>query len=218
MENTPISEESKDLSLRPYQLEVQRIKDKHGDLDQIRMKLGMSRRQTCQLLLVDPSAWTRWIKTDAPAHVYQALNWLLELKKTNPEAAGPVNLHTRVEKVEGLFALKVQSLEKQISQIESLLGHWMIMQRTVQAQQQQVVGTKVDPSSSQSKPSSTRRSNSKAKYAKKAKKQKINKRKKVQLLVKKKTKRVLKKKNRKKPRIQKKKMKFNRLKPRNRRK
>lgn len=136
MENKMISEQSENLPLHPYQVEVQKIKDNCGDLDQIRIKLGMNQRQICKLLLVDPSAWTRWIKTDAPPHIYQALRWLLELKKTNPEAAGPVNLHTRVEKVEGLFAIKVQTLENKISHIENLFETLVGIQNDLHAHHQ----------------------------------------------------------------------------------
>jgi hypothetical protein len=39
-----------------------------------------------QLLLVDPSAWTRWTQTDqgAPPHVWRALAWYLALQDKYP--------------------------------------------------------------------------------------------------------------------------------------
>ena len=70
-----------------YASQVQQIKDEIGDLESIRKNLGMSRKQICQLLLVNPSAWTRWTKSSqgAPPHFYRALEWLIYIhNKQNP--------------------------------------------------------------------------------------------------------------------------------------
>lgn len=63
------------------QLEV--LRKKHGSLEDIRRELGFSQKQMGELLLVDASAWSRWIKPgeDAPAHIYQALGWYLETRE-----------------------------------------------------------------------------------------------------------------------------------------
>jgi transcriptional regulator with XRE-family HTH domain len=45
-----------------YEAETQVIERKLGDLEAIRQQLGLSQRKIAQLLLVDPSAWTRWTK------------------------------------------------------------------------------------------------------------------------------------------------------------
>ena len=70
-----------------YASQVQKIKERLGDLEGIRKNLGMSRRQICQILLVNPSAWTRWTKSSqgAPPHFYRALEWLIYIhsKKAN---------------------------------------------------------------------------------------------------------------------------------------
>ncbi len=73
------------LRLR-YEAEVTVIKRKLGDLEQMRESLGLSQRKMCQLLLVDPSAWTRWTKggEDAPPHVYRMLQWYLALEEKYP--------------------------------------------------------------------------------------------------------------------------------------
>src|ERR1700722_3932517 len=70
-----------------YEAEVQFLKQQNGDLEQIREKLGLSRRKICQLLLVDPSAWTRWTSVDgeAPPHIYRALDWYLSILEKDPE-------------------------------------------------------------------------------------------------------------------------------------
>lgn len=69
------------------------------NLEQIRMKLGLSRRQICKLLKVDPSAWTRWMKTPqgAPAHVHQSLEWYMKLVEQNPETHAPQLLAQKFE-------------------------------------------------------------------------------------------------------------------------
>lgn len=71
-----------------YDAEVEVIKKQHGQLEDMREKLQLSRRQICRALLVDPSAWTRWTRLDldgrpiseAPAHVYKMLALFLEQK------------------------------------------------------------------------------------------------------------------------------------------
>ncbi len=70
-----------------YEAEVSNIKKTHGDLEGIRRKLGLSKRKVAQLLLVDPSAWTRWTKKkgEAPPHIYRALQWYLLLQDKHPE-------------------------------------------------------------------------------------------------------------------------------------
>lgn len=68
-----------------YESEVTVIKRQLGGLEQIRQSLGLSQRKICQLLMVDPSAWTRWLKTDgAPPHIYRALQWYLQLMDKHP--------------------------------------------------------------------------------------------------------------------------------------
>ncbi len=59
---------------------VAAICEKHGGLERMRARLGFSQKQMSELLLVDPSAWTRWVRDgeSAPAHIYQALAWYFE--------------------------------------------------------------------------------------------------------------------------------------------
>lgn len=74
-----------------YSAEVEIIKKKWGDLEDIRKTLGISQRKMSQLLMVDPSAWTRWTKykQDPPAHIYRALSWFLLLQEKDPTLANP---------------------------------------------------------------------------------------------------------------------------------
>lgn len=73
------------LRLR-YEAEVEVIKRKLGSLEDIRNQLGLPQRKLCQLLLVDPSAWSRWIREgeDAPPHIYRMLQWYLALEEKYP--------------------------------------------------------------------------------------------------------------------------------------
>lgn len=70
-----------------YDAEVLAITKQHGNLEDIRRKLGLSKRKIAQMLLVDPSAWTRWTSADgeAPPHIYRALEWYLLLQDKHPE-------------------------------------------------------------------------------------------------------------------------------------
>ena len=70
-----------------YDAEVTVIKSKLGDIEKIRSELGLSQRKISQLLMVDPSAWTRWMhgKTPVPAHIYRSLQWYMALIDKSPE-------------------------------------------------------------------------------------------------------------------------------------
>lgn len=78
---------SKTSTRMRYEAEVLFLKRQNGDLEQIREKLGLSRRKICQLLLVDPSAWTRWTQEggEAPPHIYRALDWYISILEKDPE-------------------------------------------------------------------------------------------------------------------------------------
>jgi len=88
LDNLESSETRAKTSLRmKYEAEVVAFRKREGSLEDIRRKLGLSKRKIGQLLLVDPSAWTRWTKADgdAPPHIYRALEWYLLLQDKHPE-------------------------------------------------------------------------------------------------------------------------------------
>jgi len=75
-----------------YEAETKVFRAQHGGLEDIRRKLGFSRRKMCLLLLVDPSAWTRWVRDESrvPPHIYRSLEWFLALNEkslTHPDLA-----------------------------------------------------------------------------------------------------------------------------------
>jgi transcriptional regulator with XRE-family HTH domain len=82
---TPTHRAKSSLRLK-YEAEAQVLRARLGDLESIREKLGLSQRKICQLLLVDPSAWTRWTRSGevAPPHVYRMLQWYLALNDKYP--------------------------------------------------------------------------------------------------------------------------------------
>ncbi|MGE0764604.1 MAG: hypothetical protein AB7N80_15115 [Bdellovibrionales bacterium] len=73
------------LRLR-YESEARVILRQIGGLEGARKTLGLSQRKICQLLLVDPSAWTRWTRDEAkvPPHVVRSLQWYLTLETKDP--------------------------------------------------------------------------------------------------------------------------------------
>ena len=70
-----------------YEAESQVIRKKLGSLEEIRSQLGLTQRKMCQLLMVDPSAWSRWQKDQGkiPPHIYRSLQWYMALIDKAPE-------------------------------------------------------------------------------------------------------------------------------------
>jgi hypothetical protein len=77
-----------------YEAETRVFRSKFGGLEDVRRRLNLSRRQMSQLLLVDPSAWTRWTRDEerVPPHIYRALEWYLTLE-------GRSELHPQLSKI-----------------------------------------------------------------------------------------------------------------------
>lgn len=121
-----------------YLLEREKIKNEIGDLENIRLRLGLSQRRICMLLLVDPSAWTRWNKTEAPPHIYQALRWLLELRKINPDVTAPNNIESRVELLQSATQSKIRDLENSVEILEKTLALSSTVQPATQPDYSQI--------------------------------------------------------------------------------
>jgi hypothetical protein len=107
------------LRLR-YEAEVSVIKRKLGDLETIRNLLGLSQRKMCQLLFVDPSAWTRWAKhgEEPPPHVYRMLTWYLALNDKYPAMDVNFWIHTVARAQSGAFeAFQDENQTRQIREL-----------------------------------------------------------------------------------------------------
>ncbi|HEX4924041.1 MAG TPA: hypothetical protein VFV50_08140 [Bdellovibrionales bacterium] len=90
-DNEPLSGETvraKSALRFQYEARAEVIKREIGDLEEVRRSLGLTRREICQILMVDPSAWTRWVQQGAPPHIYQALSWYLQTRSLERRRAG----------------------------------------------------------------------------------------------------------------------------------
>ncbi len=76
-----------------YEAQARQIAHQIGSLEDVRQRLGLSRRRICQLLLVDPSAWTRWTRDPGsiPPLVYQALHWYLQSQERGRDIGAPLS-------------------------------------------------------------------------------------------------------------------------------
>ncbi len=117
VERAPISRNKTQLRSH-YENQVEVIKNQFGDIDKMRIQLGLSQRQMAHLLMVDPSTWTRWLKQKkgAPPHIYRALQWLMIIREQLPDNAvipvQPNNANTmKIAK-----QLDVQFFEKQMKE------------------------------------------------------------------------------------------------------
>lgn len=114
LNNTPEQAVPSGLKNRDFNLKTaQLIRSQIGDIEEIRNSLGLSRRKMCQLLLIDPSTWTRWTtgKTTPPPYIYRMLQWGLAIMDKYPETHPLANY----EKFEQLK--KIEELEKKIEQL-----------------------------------------------------------------------------------------------------
>lgn len=106
-----------------YEAQVSVIQKQIGNLDEIRGNLGLSQRKMAQLLLVDPSSWTRWTKQgdEAPPHIWRALQWYLALREKIPGLTPQYFISTNPQ-VLHQKALKELDLERQerIENMENL--------------------------------------------------------------------------------------------------
>lgn len=138
-----------------YEAQVEVIKRQLGDLEKIRQDLGLSQRKICQLLMVDPSAWTRWTKKgeSAPPHIYRALQWYAILQEKIPgltpqyfvgkdpevlHQAALQRIQAEVQKrqeFEEAFSVQNLRLEKQVSELvrlnETLQDSKLILEQEV---------------------------------------------------------------------------------------
>lgn len=112
-----------------YEAEVEVLRRKIGDLETIRERLGLSQRKMSQLLLVDPSAWTRWTKQNEnpPPHIYRMLQWYLALQDKYPALDVNFWLHTvaRETKLEtSAVSQTAKDLEQIKERVERLVGEF----------------------------------------------------------------------------------------------
>lgn len=109
------------LRLR-YETEMAVLKRDLGSLEDIRIRLGLSRRKICQILMVDPSAWTRWTSgiTEPPPHIYQALRWYTESRTHDV---------SKIDKIHGQMmseTLHLRELLRNLEQTHRRSRYWIM--------------------------------------------------------------------------------------------
>lgn len=109
-----------------YEAEVSFLRKQNGELEQIRERLGLSRRKICQLLLVDPSAWTRWTApgSEAPPHIYRALDWYLSIMEKDPEYRRLATRFAQWLSQEKDYEGRLASLERLLSTQKLSVKRW----------------------------------------------------------------------------------------------
>jgi transcriptional regulator with XRE-family HTH domain len=102
-----------------YEAQLEVLHRKNGGLEDIRQRLGFSQKQMCELLLVDASAWSRWIKKDenAPGHIYQALDWYIEAQKNRRTFKPQLPEMTFIEKTPDIKRVSQFSQTESVSDI-----------------------------------------------------------------------------------------------------
>ena len=122
-----------------YEAETHVIERKLGDLETIRERLGLTQRKMAQLLLVDPSAWTRWTKGDdeAPPHIYRMLQWYLALEEKYPALDVNFWLNTvaQIPEKSGIHAQQSRVLQAELhaarDRLDSLEEHFEQKERAL---------------------------------------------------------------------------------------
>lgn len=91
-----------------------------GWIEEIRTHLALSRRQICLLLKLDPSAWSRWEKTESiPRSVFQALIWYVQLIHQNPQIHAPYGLEKKLQSQARENEMRIHHLKKEILQLKN---------------------------------------------------------------------------------------------------
>lgn len=89
-------------------------------LEEIKTHLALSGRQICLLLKMDPSAWSRWSKSESvPKHVYQALVWYVQLIFQSPQVHQPYELEKKIKSQARENDMRLSSLKKEIERLKN---------------------------------------------------------------------------------------------------
>ncbi len=100
-----------------YEAQVAVIKKQLGDLESVRTGFGLSQRKMAQLLMVDPSSWTRWTKQgdETPPHIWRALQWYSVLQEKIPGLTPQyfINQSPQVLHKKALQELDTERLQRQ---------------------------------------------------------------------------------------------------------
>lgn len=115
LESNDVEITSRGLTSRDFNLKTaELIKSQIGNIEEVRKSLGLSQRKMCQLLLIDPSTWSRWAtgKTEPPPYVYRMLQWGLAVMEKYPETH-PLSNYEKFEQLK-----KSEELSQRVAQLE----------------------------------------------------------------------------------------------------
>ena len=136
IDHTPPPPRLKSAQRLKYEAEVRSLTKKVGNLEDMRAQLGLTKRKMAQLLLVDPSAWSRWTKQeeDAPPVIYRALQWYLALNDKYPSLDVGFWLQTIARPTPNLDDRALAEAEKQRShRLEALEAEVQRLRRQLDA-------------------------------------------------------------------------------------
>ncbi len=125
-----------------YEAQAEVLRRQMGGLLGVQKELGLSARKICQLLLVDPSAWSRWSRdeTQIPPHIWRALHWYYALQEKVPGLNASYFLGRDTESIEKTLEKKWEIQEAaRDSQMEALSFEKKELTREVEALRQRVV-------------------------------------------------------------------------------
>jgi hypothetical protein len=107
-----------------YDAQTAVIERQLGGLESVRSKLGLSQRKMAQLLMVDPSAWTRWNRPGikAPGVVWRALQWYMILNEKVPGLTPNYFLGPSSD----VLSERLSKFEQKIGDLERKLKLWRI--------------------------------------------------------------------------------------------
>ena len=102
------------------------IQKQIGDIEQVRASLGLNKKRMCELLLIDPSTWTRWTtgKTAPPPWLYRTLQWGLAVMDKHPEFHP---LLIRQNTTANSSSLEIKRLSAQINSVKKDLRRWVFI-------------------------------------------------------------------------------------------
>jgi len=99
-----------------YEAKSNLIRKQLGGLKGVQNKLQLSQRKLAQLLMVDPSTWTRWVKNEdsIPPHIWRSLEWYLALQDQVPGLSAQYFIGKSTDDIEQRFELLQKELKENL--------------------------------------------------------------------------------------------------------
>ena len=107
---------------------VDGIKQRHGGVEAMRKKLGLTRKEICEQLFIDPSTWSRWVRYDkdtdqiiesAPPHAYKTMALLVENHKPKTSVEVPALVPKLTPTTHDEDSQRISLLESKLSDLSS---------------------------------------------------------------------------------------------------